>query len=96
MYAVVVTFQIAPGDMPAFLRSAYHNAKTSVAQEEGCYRFDVCSDPERPNEVFLYELYEDRAALDAHLGTAHFHNFDVEVAPMIAAKDIRTYQDVRA
>lgn len=94
MYAVVVTLQIAPEALDAFLPLLHQNAATSLAQEEGCLRFDICTDPERPNEVFLYELYIDRAAFDAHLGSAHFKHFDTAVTPMIAAKDIRTFQNV--
>ena len=94
MYAVVVTFQIKQGQMPAFLPLMQENAATSRTQEAGCHRFDVCTDPERPDEVFLYELYSDRTAFDAHLGSAHFKNFDAKVAPMIGTKDVRTYQDV--
>ena len=94
MYAVVVTFQITPGKMAVFLPLMHQNATTSLTQEEGCHRFDVCTDPKRPDEVFLYEIYTDRAAFDAHLGSTHFESFDTQVAPMIAAKDVRTYQDV--
>lgn len=94
MYAVVVTFQIAPGDMAAFLPLMHKNAATSIGQEAGCHRFDVCTDPTRPYEVFLYELYTDKAAFDAHLASTHFAEFDTQAGPMITAKDVRTYQDV--
>ena len=32
----------------------------------------------------------DRAAFDAHLATVHFKRFDAAVAPMVAAKSVRT------
>lgn len=91
MFAVVVTFQIAEGAMAAFLPAMTENAKTSLAQEAGCHRFDVCTDADRPNEVFLYELYTDRAAFDAHLASAHFKSFGEQAAPLVTAKDVRTY-----
>ena len=94
MFAVVVTFEIKPGAMPSFLPAMTDNAQTSLASEPECHRFDVCTDQTRPNEVFLYELYSDRAAFDAHLASAHFKAFDRQVADWIASKDVRTYQEV--
>lgn len=94
MFAVVVTFQIKAGAMAEFLPLMIANAQTSLAEEPGCHRFDVCTDEDRPDEVFLYELYTDRAAFDAHLSAAHFKAFDSAVAAMVAGKDVRTYQEV--
>jgi len=94
MYAVVVTFQVKSGLMDSFLPATFGNAATSQAKEAGCHRFDVCTDPTRPDEVFLYEIYADRAAFDVHLASDHFRHFDDAVGPMIAAKDVRTYAQV--
>ncbi|MEL6684428.1 MAG: putative quinol monooxygenase [Pseudomonadota bacterium] len=94
MYAVVVTFQIVAAEVDAFLLLMRENAATSLAQEEGCHRFDICTDPDRPNDVLLYELYTDRAAFDLHLASDHFKSFDAQVTPMITTKFVRTYQDV--
>ena len=94
MYAVVVTFEIKEDRIGAFMPAMLRNARTSLSEEPGCRRFDVCTDPGQPTEVFLYELYTDRAAFDAHLASAHFRTFDSHVAEMIATKDIRTYAEV--
>ena len=34
-------------------------------------------------------VYDNRAAFDAHLASAHFKRFDPAVAPMVAAKTVR-------
>ncbi|MFQ6553077.1 putative quinol monooxygenase [Aestuariibius insulae] len=94
MYAVVVTFQIKAGQIEAFMPAMLQNARTSLTQEPGCHRFDICTDPGRANEVFLYELYTDRSAFEAHLASAYFKTFDAHVAEMIERKDIRTYAEV--
>ena len=94
MFAVSVTFQINPADWAAFMPAMRANAATSLADESGCHRFDVCTDPARPNEVFLYELYTDAAAFEAHLTSTHFKAFDALVAPMIASKSVATYTQV--
>lgn len=95
MFAVVVTFQIKRDQIDAFLPAMLENAQTSLAQEPDCHRFDVCTDPAQPGEVFLYELYTDKAAFDAHLDTAHFKRFDAQVADMIAEKTVQTYAEVQ-
>ncbi|MEM8914829.1 MAG: putative quinol monooxygenase [Pseudomonadota bacterium] len=67
----------------------------SLSDEPGCRQFDICTDPSRPDEVFLYEIYDDRAAFDAHLDAAHFKQFDKAVAELIAEKTVKTYLSVR-
>lgn len=93
-YAVVVTFVIKPDKIRAFLPLMRSNARTSLTVEARCHQFDIATDPDRPNEVFLYELYEDRAAFDAHLASPHFKDFDAKVADMIDTKEVRTYAQV--
>ena len=96
MYAVVVTFQIKAGAMNGFMPLMTENAKASLANESDCHRFDVCTDSERNDEVFLYELYTDRAAFEAHLASAHFQEFDAKASGMMASKTIKTYDKVTA
>lgn len=91
MFVVTVTFTITPDGVERFLREVTRNATTSLEEEPGCKRFDVCHDPDRPEEVFLYEIYSDRAAFDAHLGAAHFKSFDALAAPLTKDKQVRTY-----
>lgn len=93
-YGVCVTFTIKPGKRAAFLPLMLENARISLADEPGCRQFDVLTDPARPDEVFLYELYDDRAAFDAHLATPHFLRFRDAVAGMIAEKREATYEQV--
>jgi quinol monooxygenase YgiN len=95
MFAVVVTFQIKAGRLADFMPLMLSNARNSLRLECGCIQFDVGTDAVRPDEVFLYELYKDRAAFEAHLATKHFRIFDAEISGMVAAKDLRTYERVQ-
>lgn len=94
-FAVCVTFALQPDAAPAFLPLMTANAEASLSNEPGCIRFDVLTDPTRPAEVFLYELYDDAAAFQEHLQSAHFKAFDAAVADMIADKVVKTYDEVR-
>jgi autoinducer 2-degrading protein len=70
------------------------NSKTSMLDEIDCHQFDVSTDPDRPNEVFLYEIYTNRAAFEVHLASSHFKSFDTATAEMIATKHACTYSQV--
>ncbi|MEM6887901.1 MAG: putative quinol monooxygenase [Pseudomonadota bacterium] len=95
MFAVTVTFQIASDQFPRFLELTINNAQTSLRNEPGCQQFDVATDPARPNEVFLYEVYDDADAFDTHLASDHFHAYDGAVADLIKMKTVVTYSVVR-
>ena len=96
MFAVCVEFEIEPARMEQFLPLMHQQAVNSLEREAGCLRFDVLTDPARPNLVFLYEIYADAAAFDVHLQSEHFHTFDGEVAPMVTGKSVRTYSTIFA
>lgn len=92
MYVVVVEFTIDPPRWDEFLPLMLENARRSREGEPGCRQFDVCVDEARPNVVFLYEIYDDRAAFDAHLAAPHFKSFAAATAPMIAERRIATWR----
>ena len=92
MYVVTVEFEIKPEKLEDFRAQMLANACASREREPGCRQFDVCADPAKLGLIFLYEVYDDRAAFDAHLAAEHFKIFDRTVAPWIASKAIRTYE----
>lgn len=89
MYVIAVNFEIEQARLDEFLPLMKANAAASVRDESGCRQFDVCQDPEAPHHIFLYEVYDDRAAFEAHLGSAHFKAFDAATADMLVAKKVR-------
>ncbi len=94
MYVVTVEFGIEPLRWAEFLPLMIENARLSRATEPGCTQFDVCVDDARPAKVFLYELYADRAAFDAHLLSAHFVAFSSATRDMIATRSVTTWQRI--
>lgn len=91
MYAVCVLFQTKPEAREAFMVLMRQQARNSLEREPGCKRFDICTDPSRPDDVFLYEIYDDAAAFDLHSKSDHFLQFDATVADMVTAKTVDTY-----
>lgn len=91
MYAVVVTFLIKPDARREFHALMVDNATTSLRDEAGCQQFDVWTDSARAEAFYLYEVYTDRAAFDAHLQSTHFERFSQATSGMIEAKDVVTF-----
>ncbi|MDO6587505.1 putative quinol monooxygenase [Salipiger sp. 1_MG-2023] len=94
MFAICVTFRIAAGQMEAFMPLMLENAAASKKLEPGCHRFDVLTDADKPDQVFLYELYTDSAAFDAHCDSAHFKEFSAATADMVAGKEVTSWSTV--
>lgn len=94
MFAVVVTFEIKSAEFATFMPLMKANAATSLKDEPDCHQFDVCTDPSKPDHVFLYELYTDKAAFDMHLVSPHFIAFSKATSAMITGKTVNTYTEV--
>ena len=92
MLVITVSFQSKPAHAVDFLREMKINARDSLALEHGCRQFDVCVAPEDECQVFLYELYDSRAAFDAHLASAHFQRFIRVTESWIESKQIKEYR----
>ncbi|MGD1923399.1 MAG: putative quinol monooxygenase [Paracoccaceae bacterium] len=90
MYLVTVIFTATADKAGAFAARVQQQATDSLT-EPGCQRFDVWTDPADPTRTFLYEIYDDRAAFDAHLASTHFKAFDAEVASWIVDKQVETW-----
>ena len=96
MYVVTVEFIVKPEHAAAFCREVATNARMSRDAEPGCQQFEVCAVPDDPTTIFLYEVYTDRAAFDAHLATAHFRSFDATIASWVARKTARTFERIES
>lgn len=92
-YAITVLFEVVPASHREFLNLVKDNAKKSVSLEPECYRFDVLMPIAQGAgaQVFLYEVYRDRAAFDAHLASAHFQSFDQATKHMVMQKTVLDY-----
>jgi (4S)-4-hydroxy-5-phosphonooxypentane-2,3-dione isomerase len=94
VYAVTVEFTIDPQRFDQFLPLMLENARRSREDEPGCRQFDVCVDDAQRGIVHLYEIYDDRAAFDAHLASPHFRAFAAATQAMITDRMLRTWRRV--
>jgi len=87
-FVVLREFKVKPGALEDFLGAAADDARNSLADELGCRQFDILRPEDSDDVVIFYQVYDDRAAFDAHLGTEHIARFREARAPI--AEEIRS------
>lgn len=80
MLNVIVTIDVRPDMIDAFLRLAIHHRDCS-RREPGCRRFDLSR---RGNRFLLCEAFTDCAALALHRQTLHYHRWQAEITSLEA------------
>jgi autoinducer 2-degrading protein len=74
MICVAVTYVVKPGhedEAVAFFRTLTEHSRA----EPGCRMYLAHRSMADPRRFFLYEQYDDQAALDAHRAAAHFERY---------------------
>ena len=90
-YVIWVEFEIHAGQMERFEALLLANAKASLELEPGCRQFDVLAPLPARSAISLYEIYDNKAAFEAHLASAHYQEFAAAVAPAVKDKVIKTF-----
>jgi len=93
LYINAVDLDINPADIDKFLAALRVNGAAAV-QEPGCREFNITVSQKDPNHVFIFEVYDNAAALDAHRATDHFKAYAAATKEMIAKRDVRAMSSV--
>ena len=96
MFAVTVLLEVDDRHLPEFMDAMRKQARHSLDLEKSCRRFDICVDPSDPRRIFLYEIYTNKAAFDAHLKTGHFLDFDWRVKDWLVSKKVEWWERVKS
>ena len=72
---------------PSLSDAGESHARTSVEREAGCHRFDVHQELRDPTLFFLYEVYTDEAALQAHRDLEHYKSFRADATEQFREDD---------
>lgn len=89
MIAIIVDFVALEGKGEDVAKILMTQAKNALEKEPGCRHFDVCTDPEDPRKFFLYELYDDEAAVKAHGEYDHYASFRAAIDPLLESRNRR-------
>jgi quinol monooxygenase YgiN len=93
LYVNSVDLDIAPGQIDTFLAALRENGAEAV-KEPGCREFNIHVQANDPNHVFIYEVYDNAAALEAHRQTAHFKKYAAATGSMVAKRNVRAMTSV--
>lgn len=90
-YVILAEFDVPSEHADAFMRLVRENAIASVRDEPGCRRFDVLRPEAGGERITLYEIYQDRAAFEAHMRMPHFALFDAAIGPLVSGRSARGF-----
>jgi (4S)-4-hydroxy-5-phosphonooxypentane-2,3-dione isomerase len=93
LYVNAVDLDIKPEDTEKYLAALRENGAESV-KEPGCREFNIHTQANNPNHVFIYEVYDNAAALEAHRTTDHYKKYAAATANMVAKRDVRAMTSV--
>ncbi len=74
MICVAVTYVMKPGHEEEAIR-LFRQLTGPTRAEPGCRMYVVHRSTTEPRRFFLYEQYDDQAALDAHRASPHFEQY---------------------
>jgi quinol monooxygenase YgiN len=74
MICVAVTYQILPGFEDQAIE-LFRKVTPPTRAEPGCRFYLAHRSLSNPSQFFLYEQYDDQAALDAHRASPHFETY---------------------
>jgi quinol monooxygenase YgiN len=85
--SLFVTVTLKPGARDMFVEVATAHRRRVLDREPGCRHFDVLVQDDKPDQVCLYEIYEDQAALDLHAGTDHMADYREKTADITVGRE---------
>jgi len=85
--SLFVTMTLKQGTRDKFVDIATGHRGRVLEREPGCHRFDILLPEEEENQVCLYEVYEDQAAFDLHVGTDYLAAYREQTADIVMGRD---------
>jgi autoinducer 2-degrading protein len=90
MAAVVLHVEITlkAGTRERFLARAQEHRKNVLEREPQCQRFDISSEEGNPETIRLYEVYDNEAAVEQHMGTGYMASYREDTGPFVEDRKI--------
>ena len=83
-----VDLEIAPAQLDKFLEALSENGASTI-KEPGCRQYDILQLISEPNQIHIYEVYENEAAVQAHRASDHFKKYRATTKDMVVKSQSR-------
>jgi quinol monooxygenase YgiN len=83
-----VDLEIAPAQLDKFLEALRENGASTI-KEPHCRQYDILQLISEPNQIHIYELYENEAAVQAHRASDHFKKYRATTKDMVVKSQSR-------
>jgi autoinducer 2-degrading protein len=91
MLAIIVHFEAKPDKIDAFKEAIIGHATRCLEREPGCLQFDVVQNPKEPTKFAVYEVYTDKAAIEAHRSSPHMAETGKIIPDLITKRDLHMF-----
>jgi len=82
-YVQVAEIEVDPAQLDAYRAAVQEQIEAAIQKEPGVLVLYAVSEKEAPNHVKVFEIYRDRTAYEAHLGSDHFKKYKATVEKMV-------------
>lgn len=82
-YVQVAEIEIDPAQMDAYRAAVQEQIDAAIRKEPGVMVLFAVSEKDNPTHVRVFEVYRDRNAYQAHLGSDHFKKYKTTVEKMV-------------
>ena len=82
-YVQVAEIEVDPAQLEDYRAAVKQQIDAAVKQEPGVLMLYAVSEKDTPNRVKVFEIYRDRQAYEAHLGSEHFKKYKATVEMMV-------------
>jgi quinol monooxygenase YgiN len=82
-YVQVAEIEVDPAQLDAYRTAVQEQIDAAIQKEPGVLVLYAVSEKHEPNHVKVFEIYRDRKAYEAHLGSDHFKKYKATVEKMV-------------
>ena len=75
--------EVDPAQLDAYRTAVQEQIDAAIQKEPGVLVLYAVSEKDDPNHVKVFEIYRDRKAYEAHLGSDHFKKYKATVEKMV-------------
>jgi quinol monooxygenase YgiN len=82
-YVQVAEIEVDPAQLDAYRAAVQEQIDAAIREEPGVLVLYAVSEKDDPTRVKVFEIYRDRKAYEAHLGSDHFKKYKATVEKMV-------------